>query len=558
MRNKADHRIMAPIGKGGAMDLESAVKAAAGGDLDAFAEITRRFQHMAFGYALSLVRDLGQAEDVVQEAFVAAWYALPSLADPAAFAGWLRGIVRHRAHRVLRRKHLEAVPLAMADGLAADEPGPDRRVERREQVGAVLAAIAGLSTPLREVVTLFYVHECSQQDIATFLGVPVTTVNNRLHAARAQLKRRTLTMVKDTLEAHQLPDDFGARIGRIVRAREGVVEARFDPASLPDILTELVASDDARQRAVTLQVVQRLPGGVVRCVVTSPADTLEPGMTVLSAGHHVDTPVSRDVFDLSVRLLPGPPAARETRAGLLQTGIKVVDVMCPLVRGGVVAIAGELRSGTTVLVEELVRRLSAGPDRVSFFTLAPWLPESISGALKKEGYSEGTVGAVQTFYFRSEEGAWTPERLATLASADVVIRLSADLARLGIYPTIDPLTSRSRLLETGSVDRAHVELAARIREALQILVAARDGAPAGVDDRALDRARKLARFFAQPFYVAEPYTKRPGVTVELAESLRVCRDILDGVHDAVPAGAFYFTGGLADVLTRAAAMSRAT
>ena len=79
------------------MDLEVTVRAAAGGDLDAFAELTQRFQHMAFGYALSFVRDLGQAEDVVQEAFVAAWYALPSLADPAAFAGWLRGIVRHRA-----------------------------------------------------------------------------------------------------------------------------------------------------------------------------------------------------------------------------------------------------------------------------------------------------------------------------------------------------------------------------------------------------------------------------------------------------------------------------
>ena len=79
------------------MDLEVTVRAAAGGDLDPFAELTRLFQHMAFGYALSFVRDLGQAEDVVHEAFVSAWYALPSLADPAAFAGWLRGIVRHRA-----------------------------------------------------------------------------------------------------------------------------------------------------------------------------------------------------------------------------------------------------------------------------------------------------------------------------------------------------------------------------------------------------------------------------------------------------------------------------
>ena len=60
------------------------------------------------------------------------------------------------------------------------------------------------------------------------------------------------------------------------------------------------------------------------------------------------------------------------------------------------------------------------------------------------------------------------------------------------------------------------------------------------------------RFFAQPFYVAEPYTKRLGVTVGLAESLRVCRDILDGVHDAIPTQAFYFTGGIDAVNARAA------
>src|SRR5262249_19429060 len=332
------------------MDLEARVRAAAGGDLDSFAEITRRFQHMAFGYALSFVRDLGQAEDIVQEAFVAAWYGLPSLADPAAFPGWLRGIVRHRAHRVLRRKHLEALPLAVAGAVADDKPGPDHRVEQRQEASAVLNAVAGLPRPLREVVALFYVHECSQQDIATFLGVPVTTVNNRLHAARTQLKRRTLTMVKDTLEAHQLSADFAARIGRIVSARDGVIDERFAPKALADVLTELVASDETRPGAVTLQVVQRLGEGVVRCVVTSSEGALAPGMTVVSAGRHVQTPVDHEVFDRSVRLLT-KAAASETAPELLETGIKVIDVMCPLVRGGSVAIAGELRAGTTVVME---------------------------------------------------------------------------------------------------------------------------------------------------------------------------------------------------------------
>ena len=64
------------------------------------------------------------------------------------------------------------------------------------------------------------------------------------------------------------------------------------------------------------------------------------------------------------------------------------------------------------------------------------------------------------------------------------------------------------------------------------------------------RARKLLRFFAQPFYVAEPYTKRPGTTVALAESLRACREILDGRYDEIPEDQFYFKGGLDEVLAR--------
>src|SRR5499426_789820 len=234
---KGPARLPAPLGRRRGMDLATLIGRAQQQDLDAFAEVTRRFQHMAFGYALAILGDFGQAEDVVQEAFVAAWFGLARLAEPAAFPGWLRGIVRHRAHRVLRRKHLEALPLAQAGGLAADTPEPDWRIEDRRRVGAVLAAITELPETLREVVTLFYVHECSQQDIATFLSQPLTTVNNRLHEARVRLKRK-VTMVKDTLESHALPDDFAARIGRIVRARPPLIEARFNPGALPEVLTE--------------------------------------------------------------------------------------------------------------------------------------------------------------------------------------------------------------------------------------------------------------------------------------------------------------------------------
>jgi RNA polymerase sigma factor (sigma-70 family) len=531
------------------MDLESLIGRAKQGDLEAFTEVTRRFQHMAFGYAVALLRDFHEAEDAVQEAFVAAWFGLFALVDPAAFPGWFRGIVRHRAHRLLRQRRLEPLPLAAAASVTTDGAEPDDRIDRARRIDAVLGAVDRLPAPLREAVTLFYVHDCAQQDIATFLGLPVATVNSRLHAARTLLKRRMLTMVKDTFEAHRLPDDFAARIGRIVRAREGVVEVLFDPTRLPDPLTELTVSDRAQRRAVTVQVVQLLEDGVVRCVPLSPSEGLAPGMTVLSAGRRVETPARREVVDGAVRLLAGTAREPVRAADLLPTGIKVIDVMCPLVRGGTVAVAGEYGAGTCVVVEELSRRLGREPGGVSIFAFVPPGPsDSFQEMWEREGYTGGTAGTVQTFYFLGEE-EWTAERLAALPAVDAVIRLSRALGRLGIYPTIDPLASRSRLLDAGLVGGEHAEVAARVREALAAAPQDTGGSPEV--EIVSQRARKVQRFFAQPFYVAEPYTRRAGATVGLAETLRVCREILDGVHDGLPEEAFYFTGGIDDVRARA-------
>src|SRR5262249_49949408 len=234
------------------MDYEQQVRRASGGDVKAFVDLTRQFQHMAFGAALALVNDFHQAEDVVQEAFVAAWSALPNLVDPAAFPGWLRSIVRHQAFRVLRKRTLRTVPLAEAEDLPGEEVLADRRLEQRQQSAMALAAIAGLPGKLREPATLFFIHECSHQDIAVFLGLPAAiavvaglpgaTVNNRLHAARSKLKERMLAMVNETLHAHALPDDFANRIGRLIEARGAVVEALFNPEAPPDVLTELAVS----------------------------------------------------------------------------------------------------------------------------------------------------------------------------------------------------------------------------------------------------------------------------------------------------------------------------
>ena len=261
-------------------------------------------------------------------------------------------------------------------------------------------------------------------------------------------------MVESTLHLRGLPEDFANRIGRLVTACSGLIEALFDPASLPDLLSELLISDEANKRAVSVQVVQRSGDGIVRGVATTPVDAMPSGATVLNTGRQTPTPVYQIGFERIAPLLAGRASAAGGENRVIETGIKVIDVMCPLTAGGTVALAGEYGEGLTVVMEELVRRLSGGAYPLSLFILMPpsspqwWdLPFSISGALKQEGYSEGTVGAVQTFFLRGQEEPWTADRLSAFAAADVVIHLSREVAKAKIYPAVDLRNSRSRLLK---------------------------------------------------------------------------------------------------------------
>ena len=539
------------------MDHEQLVRKARQGDVGAFVELTRRFQHFAFGSALAQVGDFQQAEDVVQEAFVAAWSALPTLAEPAAFPGWLRGIVRHHAFRVIRRKRLQAVPLTEAEDVPTDDAPADHIIERRRQAAAALAAISELPDSLREPAALFFIHDCSHQDIAAFLGLSAATVNNRLHAARSHLKQRMLTMVTNTLHAQALPDDFANRIGRLIDTKGDMVEALFDPGSLPDLMTELAVSDEARKRSVTIQVMQRSGGGIVRGAANAPIDPLPRGATVLSSRRRSRTSIDQMPFDRLVPLLTAAATDGRPSSEIVETGIKVIDVMCPIRAGGSVAIAGEYGTGNTVVMEEIVRRISRSSHPVSLFVLIPppseiWPPSldenyNFAEALKNEGYSEGTVGAVQTFFLTGVEGPWTAETLAALAPVDTVVQLARAMILRKNYPGVDVLTARSRLLDENLIGAAEVEIARRTREAIALRRAAEQNPELAPDPVVLERARKLQAFFSQPFFVAEAFTKRPGLYVSRAEALRGCREILDGLHDDLPADAFYFTGGIDDV-----------
>jgi len=206
-------------------ELRLLVVRAQAGDLSAYGDIVKRLQDMAYGYAYSILGDFHLSEDAAQEAFIQAYRDLPALREPAAFSGWLRRIVFKCCDRMTRGKHIPTAPLSAAVSLAANNPDPVKTAEQRELRESVLAAVRTLPDREREVTTLFYIDGYSQKDIAEFLEIPATTVNNRLHTSRKRLKKGMIAMVKTTLKSSPLPNNFADVVVRRATSQEDLNQA---------------------------------------------------------------------------------------------------------------------------------------------------------------------------------------------------------------------------------------------------------------------------------------------------------------------------------------------
>jgi uncharacterized protein len=168
----------------------------------AFGEIVQRFQDLAFGCAYAVLGDFHLAEDAAQEAFLTAWRHLDQLRQPAAFPGWFKRIVLTQCNRLTRGKKLALVSLDALLDVPATDNGDDPQwvVAQLEMQETVAAAIQTLPEHERMATTLFYISDYSQNEIAAFLEVPVTTVKKRLFSARQRLRERMLNMVRETLQ----------------------------------------------------------------------------------------------------------------------------------------------------------------------------------------------------------------------------------------------------------------------------------------------------------------------------------------------------------------------
>jgi RNA polymerase sigma factor (sigma-70 family) len=210
-------------------ELKEWVILARSGDLEAYGRIVRDFQDMACGYAYSILGDFHLAQDAAQEAFIHSYPRLAELKDPEAFAGWFRRVVFTICGQMLRNKVIPTVGLERAGGLADPKVEKTEELEMQERV---LQAVRNLPEHQRTVTTLFYINGYSQNDIAAFLEVPVTTVKKRLHDSRKQLKERMMTMVEETLK-NNVPDErFSEKVIAELLARPRLLEMEGHPVKI--------------------------------------------------------------------------------------------------------------------------------------------------------------------------------------------------------------------------------------------------------------------------------------------------------------------------------------
>lgn len=181
------------------------------------------------------------------------------------------------------------------------------------------------------------------------------------------------------------------------------------------------------------------------------------------------------------------------------------------------------------------------------------------GALQERITStkKGSITSVQAVYVPADDYT-DPAPATTFTHLDATTNLDRDIAALAIYPAVHPLTSTSRILSVEVVGEEHYRTARDVQELLQRYRELQDIiAILGMDELSEDdkmvvtRARKVQRFLSQPFFVAEQFTGMRGKYVDIKDTVRGFREILDGVHDDVPEQAFYMVGTIEDVLEKA-------
>ncbi len=171
--------------------------------------------------------------------------------------------------------------------------------------------------------------------------------------------------------------------------------------------------------------------------------------------------------------------------------------------------------------------------------------------------TNGSITSVQAIYVPADD-LTDPAPATTFAHLDATTVLSRQIAELGIYPAVDPLDSTSRILDPQVIGQEHYQVARAIQQLLQKYKDLQDIiAILGMDELSEEdklvvaRARKIQRFLSQPFFVAAQFTGLEGKYVELKDTIKGFKEIMDGKHDDIPEQAFYLVGTIEEALAKA-------
>ena len=543
------------------------------GEQDAFTALVTSHQNLALGYAFSLLGEFHRAQDVVQEAFVIVHAQLDRLEKPEAFPGWLRGIVHNRCMRVFRgSKGVKLVDVAEVRGQLGAPDTVHRDLQRLQERRHVVKAIKALPEHQRAVITLYYLEERSQKAVAAFLEIPLSTVNNHLHAARQQLKERLVNMAPDTFKDRRLSEEFARNIGEIVKVRGSIVEARTRTGRSTRVL-DVVGTKHAETNTheADLVVVQRLSDGRFRSISTGGTPTMRSGLHATDADTREQA--HRGLGEAQIR--EAVATIRSKRQDMrLETGIKAIDLFCPLTAGCTMGIFGKEGVGRAVfMMEVLHRRKSLGGALSAFFYVPLWTVLGTQDMLETEPlFAADLNDNVDTAWIVHPRGG-DPSYAKEATYLDARLYFSPIKAAMGLWPAFDPLHSHSSALTEERVGPRHFRVA---HEALNTLQEARDlmrdavylellalGQVADARKRleayriqhltslslqerqVVLRAERLEAYFTQPFYVAEKVMmKKPGESVPLNTTIADVERILAGELDEHPVESLMWLGGL--------------
>jgi F-type H+/Na+-transporting ATPase subunit beta len=448
-----------------------------------------------------------------------------------------------------------------------------------------------------------------------------------------------------------------ANTGTVVSIRGSVVDAHFS-SRLPAIYHVLLAGDG---KDIVIEVNTHLSENLVRGIALTPTQGLARGSEVTDTGNPLQVPVGKNLLGRVINVFGAPIDIKgeiqgelrsihqgtvaltdqSTVSEIFETGIKAIDVLAPLERGGKAGLFGGAGVGKTVLITEMINNTVKKHHGVSIFcgigercregeeiyrdmvtagvidntvmvfgqmneppgarfrvghaalTVAEYFRDDmhqdvllmmdnifrfiqsgseVSGLMgqlpSRLGYqptlgtelaeleericntSTGAITSIQAVYVPADDFT-DPSAVHTFGHLSATIVLSRKRASEGLYPAIDPLQSGSKMLMPSTAGERHYRIAQEIRRTLSIYEELKDIiAMLGIaelsrdDQRIVFRARRLERFFTQPFFTTEQFTGIPGKMVSLEETLSGCERILNDEFANQPESSLYMIGSI--------------